>query len=387
MPYVTVIQPPRKTQLSFDDMMADKIDWDKHTDNRVSSNTRTFYMKEVNEQLLDSIYIGDMVNALKKFNQKYETLFTQDMATQYRTFHIPKSSGGLRRIDAPNEELKEALRELVKVFREDLLALYHTSAFAYVKSRSTVDAVKRHQQFNSRWFLKLDFSNFFGSTTPEFVMSMLSQIFPFSEVVKIDEGREALAKALSLGFLNGGLPQGTPLSPFLTNLMMLPIDHVLANSLRKFGDISCMYTRYADDIVVSCKVDFNDIKDKVVEFITQTLTNHGAPFGLNPQKTKYGSSAGKNWILGVMLNKDNQMTVGHKNKKHFKAMLDSYIRDKRRGIQWELNHVQVLNGLYSYYRNIEKDYMDYVMAHYSEKYNLDVMESIKADLKQLALAA
>ncbi|MCL2052843.1 MAG: hypothetical protein FWG90_00155 [Oscillospiraceae bacterium] len=47
------------------------------------------------------------------------------------------------------------------------------------------------------------------------------------------DGVIELQKALSLCFSNGGLPQGTPISPFITNVMMIPLDHKLSNSLRQ----------------------------------------------------------------------------------------------------------------------------------------------------------
>jgi len=241
-----------------------------------------------------------------------------------------------------------------------------------------VDAIKRHQKNESKWFIKLDFSNFFGSTTPEFVMRMLSLIFPFSEIVKHQDGKEELTKALSLCFLNGGLPQGTPISPFITNVMMIPLDHKLSNSLRNFEKNRFVYTRYADDLLISCQYDFD--KDKIQSFILDTLKEFSAPFTIKPEKTRYGSRAGRNWNLGIMLNKDNEITIGHKKKKHFKAMLDGYVRTKKAGGGWELHDVQVLSGLISYYRMIERSYIDYVLKTYSDKNQFDIEAGIKADL-------
>jgi len=116
---------------------------------------------------LEDTDIDHMVSQLRSFNQTHEALYHVDRASLYRTFHIPKNSGGLRRIDAPVPELMCALRELKMLFETQMFALYRTSAFAYVRGRSTVDAIKRHQQNESKWFLKSDFPNFFGSTTPE----------------------------------------------------------------------------------------------------------------------------------------------------------------------------------------------------------------------------
>ena len=220
-----------------------------------------------------------------------------------------------RRIDAPKEELKGALYQLKAIFEEMFGALYHTSAFAYVKNRSTLDALKRHQANESKWFGKYDLSNFFGSTTVDFIMKMFSMIFPFSEVVKYQSGKAELEKALSLCSLREVLPQGTPISPTITNIMMIPVDHKLSNTLRNFNGQSFVYTRYADDFLISSKYNFK-FKD-VEQLLVDTLAEFDAPFTIKSEKTRYGSSAGSNWNLGVMLNKDNKITVGYKKKRQF----------------------------------------------------------------------
>ena len=377
MPYITIKQPPSYHQITFEEMMAGGQDLSKYVFAN-TSNTRTYFAERVNPRLLENTDIVHMTALLHSFNQTHKTLFDKDRVSLYKTFYIPKSSGGLRRIDVPEQELMNALRQLKALLEENMFALYHTSAFAYIRGRCTVDAIKRHQRNESKWFIKLDFTNFFGSTTHEFVLSMLSMIFPFSEIVKTHDGRQELSKALSLCFLNGGLPQGTPISPFITNVMMIPLDHRFSNSLRNFEKNRFVYTRYADDLLISCQRDFD--KDKVQTFITDTLREFGAPFSIKPEKTRYGSSAGRNWNLGVMLNKDNQITIGHKKKKYFKAMLDNYVRVKKAGQNWNLHDVQVLSGLISYYRMIERDYIDYILNTYSEKNQFDILAGIKADL-------
>lgn len=377
MPYITIKQAPAYKQISFEDIMAGVDDLSKYVFQN-TANTRTIFVEEVKETKLEQTNLMRMIAMLSEFNRNNEALFKEDRASLYRTFHIPKNKGGLRRIDAPNQALMTALRNLKVLFETELYALYHTSAFAYVKNRSTVCAIKRHQNNESKWFLKIDFENFFGSTTQEFVLSMLSNLFPFSEIMSRPDGKEHLSKAVSLCFLNGGLPQGTPISPTLTNLMMIPIDHKISNTLRNFDNRRFVYTRYADDLIISCKYDFD--KSKVQKVVENALKEFNAPFCIKADKTRYGSSAGKNWNLGIMLNKDNEMTIGHKKKKAFKAMIDNYIKAKQAGEGWGLYDVQVLAGLISYYRMIEKSYIDYVLHNYSEKNNIDIEKSIKADL-------
>ena len=377
MPYITIKQPPVYYQMSFEDMMAGIDDLSKYVQPNIT-NTRTYWVDRPNDRLLENTDVGGMIALLTAFNKSKEALSAQDRASLYHTFHIPKSSGGLRRIDAPLPELMNALRELKTLFETQMFALYHTTAFAYVRGRSTIDAIKRHQRNESKWFLKLDFSNFFGSTTPGFVYDMMSRIFPFSEIVKYPAGREALTQALSLCFLNDGLPQGTPISPFITNVMMIAADHKISNGLRSFDSRRFVYTRYADDLLISCKIDFD--KDKVQRFVIDTLSEFCAPFSIKPEKTRYGSSAGRNWNLGVMLNKDNQITIGHKRKKEFKAMLDNYMRDRKADNGWDRHDIQVLGGLISYYRMVEKEYIGFLLSQYGEKHGEDIEKCIKADL-------
>lgn len=377
MPYITLKQSPIYHQISLDDILGGKVDVrDYITPNY--TNTRTFFVERVNAKFLEKFNIEEMINILVAFNLRYAKLIEADKNDLYDTFYIPKHTGGLRRIDAPHDELKEAIGILKKIFENQMFALYHTTAFAYVKGRCTVDAIRRHQQNVSKWFAKFDFSDFFGSTTLDFVFNMFSEIFPFSEIVKSDKGKCNLKTALSLCFLNGGLPQGTPISPLITNIMMIPIDHKISNDLRKSDDGNFVYTRYADDILISSRYNFSC--EKIQNYIVDTLKGFSAPFSIKKEKTRYGSSAGSNWNLGIMLNKDNQMTIGYKKNKQFKAMIDHYMRDKLNGVAWDVSDVQVMSGLISYYKMIEKKYIKYVIKQYERKYRVCLNDSIQKDL-------
>lgn len=379
MPYITIKLRPKEQQISFDDILNGIQESVFERDNENTHDTRTDFKERTPEKILERTDILEMINTLRNFNSKYKHLIeTEDKSTLYRSFKIPKRSGGLRQIDAPQEELMAALKELKYIFENKLFASYHTSAFAYVKGRSTIDAVRRHQRNKSRWFLKLDFHNFFGSTTPDFVMSQLKTIFPFNEIIANYYGKPELEKALSLCFLNGGLPQGTPISPTLTNLMMIPTDHCIAKVTRDMTP-HLVYTRYADDIILSSDISFkwSDVQEKIIDIIKQ----FNAPFTLNTSKTRYGSSAGRNWNLGVMLNANNEITVGHARKKAFKAMIFSFMNDFNNNIMWDLGDVQHFLGLISYYKMVEPKNIDNILKTYSKKFNRDVEETAKQVMK------
>ena len=378
MVYITVMQSPIYHQMTLEEFLFQNFQAQTILNTNVS-NTRTYAYETVSEHFTSRIDTDALIRKLVHFNDQTEALRAQERSTLYETFHIPKKSGGLRRIDAPKPELMNALRNLKTIFEEDFHALYHTSAFAYVKNRCTVDAVKRHQKNNSKWFGKLDLHDFFGSTTLDYVIKMFSMVFPFSEIVKFPNGEAELRKALDLAFLNGGLPQGTPLSPLITNVMMIPVDYKLANAFRDFDKQRFIYTRYADDFIISSKIDFD--VHRVEKLVVDTLHEFGAPFTINESKTRYGSSAGRNWNLGVMLNKDNEITVGHKKKRQFQSMLYNYITDKRKGISWPREDIQTMQGLHSYYRMVEPETIDAIVKHTNEKMETDVLRLIKDDLR------
>lgn len=377
MPYITAMQTPKSRQLTFEDILYNRQPPAPPKNAHGGTGTVTYFVHrpETIERLLRRVDVRSLIIDLESFISKYYKLWSVERSSLYRRFHIPKRSGGLRQIDAPNPELMNALRELKTIFEQRFGALYHTSAFAYVPGRSTVDAIRRHQQNGSRWFLKTDFSNFFGSTTQEFLFGQLSQIFPFSEVVKQLAGEQALMCALNLCFLDGGLPQGTPISPFLTNLMMIPFDHRVSNALAKQGYV---YTRYADDILISHFSSFDH--NAVVNFLGEALQAIEAPFEIKPTKTRYGSNAGSNWNLGVMLNKDNQITIGRKKKENLKAACFSFIRDLKSNVHWDPHDVCVLSGNLAYYKMIEPDWVDGFIRWFNEKHGVNLKRMIRDEL-------
>lgn len=371
------MQSPMFHQITFEEIISGRIKAPPIISSN-ESNTRTRYVVQLPQRFLDQYDIDGMVRALEAFCNDNRELYEKNRRTLYDTFHIPKRSGGLREINAPKTELMEALRNLKTLLETKMFALYHTSAFAYVPKRSTIDSIRKHQSNGSYWFLKTDFSDFFGRTTLDFLMNMLSMIFPFSEIVKREDGRAYLKRALELCFLNGGLPQGTPISPMLTNLMMIPIDHRLYNCLRDFRGHPYVYTRYADDILISSRAEFDH--NDIISFINETLVEFKAPFSIKDEKTTYGSRAGSNWHLGVVLNKDNQITIGFKNKQRLRAMVSNYILDRKNGVDWDLHDIQILAGKINYYRMVEPEYVKSVIEYNNDKYKVDVEQMMHKDL-------
>lgn len=381
MPYITHYQLPVFYQPTWEEIIYGTAEVRPPRVHEPGA-THTHWTNYVNSKLLSLVNIPRSIDLLRDFNTRYADLIVTDKKTMYDTFHIPKRSGGLREINSPHPELMKASYDLIDIIRRQIfiepLACHHTAAFAYVKKRSVLDVTKKHQRNNSWWFLDTDFSDFFRSTTMEFLLGMMSIIFPLSEIMKVSAGREELRKALSICFLRGGLPQGNPASPFLTNLMMIPIDHSLNNSLSSFNKQTFVYARYADDIKISSRYNFQ-YKD-VISHIEATLKKHNAPFKIKPEKTLYHSRAGSNWMLGMMLNKDNNITIGSKNKRRFQAMITNYIMDRKNGIAWDPHDIYSMSGYISHYNSIEPDFVDKAIRHANEKFGVNVRKMIKEDL-------
>lgn len=378
MPYITVMQNYKGHQVTFEDILFDRVPFINNNPSGKLSGTVTIFTNksETIRKYAANINIQGLIMSLEMFNAAHEDLFNADRESLYHTFYIPKRTRGYRKIDEPLPPLMEALRQLKAILEERFNILYHTSAFAYIKNRCPIDAVKKHQRNKSKWFLKTDFSDFFGSTTEDFLLKMMLMIFPFSEVMKSERGEKALRKSMGLCFLNGGLPQGTPISPTLTNLMMIPLDHRMTNDLVKRGFI---YSRYADDIMISHRESFDH--NEICRYISDVLKIYDAPFSIKDEKTRYGSSAGRNWNLGVMLNKDNEITIGRKNKEYLKAACNSYVKDKKNGVNWDLHDVAVLRGKIAYYKMVEPEYMSKFIAWFNEKNSVNLIKMLRDEFR------
>lgn len=325
--------------------------------------------------LLNRYSQGDNSLTLRRLAEAYAPLMQEDMSSQYDTFHIPKRTGGMRRIDAPHPELMAALRNIKDTFELKMRVLCHNAAHAYTPERSTITALKKHQENHSRWFLKVDLKDFFPSHNLDYILNTLSKIYPFSTLMRHEATFLCIRDLIKLGLLNNQLPQGTPLSPYLTNLLMVPFDHKLTEKLKAAPDHHYIYTRYADDLMISCTHKFSP--QTVQRYIRESLQEVNAPFTIKDEKTRFGSNAGRNWNLGIMLNKDNRMTIGHKQNQRFRAAVFNFLKDFEAGNPWSREDTQVLLGQISYYKAIEPDYVNAVIERYNERQNCQLMEIAK----------
>lgn len=328
-----------------------------------SRNTRTLQTENPNfsDEQKQNIHIAKTY--IHKLDDTYATV---DMNAHYTSFRIPKHSGGFRQIDEPDPNLKAAL-STTKAMLEQAGLLSHNAAYAYVKSRCAKNAIEKHQKRNHKWYLKLDLHNFFGSCSFDFIIRQLNQIAIFAAL-----GDDTIEKLTHVAMLNGGLPQGSPLSPWLTNQLMLPIDY----AINKFcHDHQVTYTRYADDMLFSANSK-TFLQNNVITEIQNILAD--TPLELNTEKTKISSIYGQNWNLGLMVNKDNKITVGTKKKERFRACLTEFAHNHE---AWTVSQTQEFLGVWEYYKSVEPEYFANLLTKYNQKFNMDIRRTAINKLK------
>ena len=383
--YITTPLAPRYPQIPIESLFDFSGAYDNRSYDPVCDPSATY--TAIRDKIPESVYNSwrpeRLLNYLMAFNEDFKAVINHpDYRCLYNHYEIPKRNGKLRPIDEPLPQLRAAQDKLVDILKVCMPANHHASAYAYIEKRAPVNAAEKHQKNESNWYAKFDFTNFFGHITPDFVFRMLRQIYPFAWVYDQGHGK-VIEDAFSVCFLRGGLPQGSPISPMLTNIVMIPIDHYLCNTLHNYQKKSFIYTRYADDMQISCKYGFS--VHEMEKLIIAALRKFNAPFPLNKEKTHYGSRAGRNAMLGVHINANNEITVGHENKRFMKAMLTNYIMDKKsKNRRWDLEDVQRLQGKLNSLRQIEPSYFDAIVDRLGHKFNINIMAAMKEDIKMMS---
>jgi RNA-directed DNA polymerase len=161
------------------------------------------------------------------------------VAPNYRELKLPKKSGGTRTIHAPDDNLKNLQRTILRRVLGGLSA--HPAAMGFERGQSIATNAAVH--VGKAVILKMDLRDFFMRTTAKRVRAYF---------VKIGWGGEAADALVRLTTHRGGLPQGAPTSPRLSNLVNYGLDARLFALGMKVG---ATYTRYADDMTFSIPDD------------------------------------------------------------------------------------------------------------------------------------
>lgn len=224
----------------------------------------------------------------------------KDPQNRYTDFEIPKKSGEPRKISAPKGSLKSILTYLNVIFQ----AMYEPTeaAMGFVPGRSIVDNAAAHVGKN--YVFNTDLKDFFPSVHQARIWKML-QLKPFSlsaELASVIAGlccmQDPNGSVDKKGHIIGVLPQGSPCSPILTNIVCRNLDRRLLGLARRFN---LKYTRYADDITFSSDYNVFQEDSEFMKEFTRIVANQR--FEINHKKTRLQKSGQRQEVTGLVVNK------------------------------------------------------------------------------------
>ena len=213
----------------------------------------------------------------------------------YVEFEIPKRNGGSRKISAPNPVLKNIQKYIASSFLEDIH--FRSCVHAYVHKKSIITNAKCHIKKN--YLLKLDIDNFFPSITYNRVYGVFKN-HPFFYT-------DALAHKLAkLSTYKNVLPQGSPLSPIISNLICRDLDKEIIKLGKTYN---FFYTRYSDDITISSK---HKISQEIINEIISIITKNN--FSINEEKTILKTKKQRLMVTGIKVNEKTNLLKKYKNQ-------------------------------------------------------------------------
>lgn len=235
-------------------------------------------------------------------------LYKLNPATQYTSFTIPKKSRGTRTILAPSDKLKamqsclsNLLLDCIDEINEANQKKYtykHALSHGFVRGCTIMTNAMMH--LNQRNVLNIDLKDFFDS----FNFGRVRGFFIKNNHFKLDP---AIATVIAqIACYNNKLPQGSPCSPVITNLITHSLDIKLASLARKY---SCIYSRYADDMTFSTRKSVfpgQVMRQEGDQFIAgkklkSEIVRSG--FSINEKKTRIQYRDSRQDVTGLIVNK------------------------------------------------------------------------------------
>ena len=322
----------------------------------------------------------------------------------YQVYPKQKSSGGQRWICVPAIELRVVQDWIATNILNSHGATTRLSeaSQAYSKDCSILRNAGKH--LGAPWMVKIDIHNFFESVSERQVYWVFRKLgypallsFGMARIctrvappavgrfrlrdVKWrwnDRNRGSRHAVPYTASQSGHLPQGAPTSPMLSNLVALRLDAQVTAIASEFGGV---YTRYADDLIVSFSKASRATCQVVLQRVRRVLGDHG--FVVNRKKTHILGPGARKTITGLVVN-DTQPRLKRQTKNHIEVALhyietkgliehSRFVRSKH-PIAY-LNH---LSGLIQFARWIEPAFGEKALQRLQAIYakNVELLETL-----------
>lgn len=188
-----------------------------------------------------------------------------------RAVEIEKPSGGTRLLGIPTVADRLIQQALLQVLQPIFEPHFSESSYGFRPKRSAHQAVRAAQAFiaqGKRWVVDIDLEKFFDRVNHDMLMSRLARRITDERVLKL------IRRYLEAGLMRDGLsevrtqgtPQGGPLSPLLSNVVLTDLDRELERRGHRF-------CRYADDcnVYVASRAAAKHAMAAITEFLEEEL--------------------------------------------------------------------------------------------------------------------
>jgi RNA-directed DNA polymerase len=184
---------------------------------------------------------------------------------------IPKPDCGMRKLGIPTVLDRFVQQAIMQVLQKYWDKTFSEHSYGFRPGRSAHQAISRSQQYveqGYRWVVDIDLEKFFDRVNHDRLMGKLAKRIPDKRLLKI------IRAFLNAGVMENGLvsatregtPQGGPLSPLLSNIVLDELDRELERRGHRF-------VRYADDcnIYVRSERAGSRVMENISKFITRKL--------------------------------------------------------------------------------------------------------------------